>query len=389
MQRAARHRDRPRRAGRRRCERSDRPRGAGSGVHAAWTSACPRQRAPVRRSCRELADRCRGPGGARGLRVRPLHGGPRRRRRPTTARSWSAARLLGRPGLGHRAGSRPAVRSSWAARTGTRRSSTNMVTTLDHMSGGRAHRRPRRGVAGQRAHSPTASTCSPPGDRSDRFEESVAVVAALLRGGAVTTFDGTLLPAARTLRTRPAPVQERLPVLVAGGGERRTLPTAARYADVWHVVGRHPDGVRRQERASSTRPCRAVEPGPGRDPRGRRGFPLPGRHRLPPRQLEPYRAVCDEFVRVRLDRPPAAARRSSDLRVGARHERALPSPVRLSRPRHDERRGDGQRRRRSRPTGRKAITAPGDEHPGDRARRRGASRARTAPSRWRTARRRR
>ena len=110
----------------------------------------------------------------------------------------------------------------------------NMVAALDHVSGGRA-------IAGLGAgwqvneHAAYGIDLLSVRDRSDRFEETVHVVASLLREPR-TTFDGRFFPL-HDAPNQPAPVQERLPVLVAGKGERRTLRTAARYADVWHTWG--------------------------------------------------------------------------------------------------------------------------------------------------------
>ena len=81
-------------------------------------------------------------------------------------------------------------------------------------------------------------------------------------------------------------------MLVAGGGEKRTLPTAARYADVWHVWG-EPDGFAAKS-AKLDEACHAVD----RDPaeiRRATGFPFPVATDYR-EALEPYRAVCDEFV---------------------------------------------------------------------------------------------
>jgi alkanesulfonate monooxygenase SsuD/methylene tetrahydromethanopterin reductase-like flavin-dependent oxidoreductase (luciferase family) len=110
----------------------------------------------------------------------------------------------------------------------------NMVAALDHVSGGRA-------IAGLGAgwqvneHAAYGIDRLSVRDRSDRFEESVRVVASLLREPR-TTFDGRFFQLADA-PSQPAPLQDRLPVLVAGGGEQRTLRTVATYADVWHTWG--------------------------------------------------------------------------------------------------------------------------------------------------------
>lgn len=165
----------------------------------------------------------------------------------------------------------------------------NMVTTLDHLSGGRA-------IAGLGAgwqvneHLAYGIDLPPPGDLSDRFEETVAVVSSLLREER-TDFAGRFFRLVDA-PNKPAPVQDRLPVLVAGGGEKRTLPTAARYADIWHVWGR-PEGFAAKS-ALLEEACAAI----GRDPaeiRRATGFPYPVGTDYR-EALAPYREICDEFV---------------------------------------------------------------------------------------------
>jgi alkanesulfonate monooxygenase SsuD/methylene tetrahydromethanopterin reductase-like flavin-dependent oxidoreductase (luciferase family) len=165
----------------------------------------------------------------------------------------------------------------------------NQLTALDHVSGGRA-------IAGLGAgwqvneHAAYGLDLMNPHDLSDRFEESVAVISALLRDDR-TTFAGRFFQLADA-PNNPKPVQQRLPILVGGGGERRTIPTAAKYADSYHIWGSPERYAAKSARLDAA--CAAI----GRDPaeiRRATGFPYPVGTDYR-EALEPYRAVCDEFV---------------------------------------------------------------------------------------------
>ncbi len=72
-------------------------------------------------------------------------------------------------------------------------------------------------------------------DRLDRFEEACEIISGLLTQDR-TNFDG------RYYRITEAPLSPKaatgkLPLLVGGGGEKRTMRIAAKYADEWNVWG--------------------------------------------------------------------------------------------------------------------------------------------------------
>ena len=72
------------------------------------------------------------------------------------------------------------------------------------------------------------------GTRMDQLEEGIADPArpAPRRGRRRSTGTWFTRPSARN---EPRPVQDKLPIWVGGGGEKRTLRIAAQYADGWNV----------------------------------------------------------------------------------------------------------------------------------------------------------
>ncbi len=110
------------------------------------------------------------------------------------------------------------------------------AATLDHISDGRAIL----GIGGawmepeHRAHGIEFGTGF--GQRLDWLDESVGAMRALLDGESVTSPPGGHY-AFDNLRHHPLPLQSRLPIMIGGSGEKKTLRTVAKYADLWNAMG--------------------------------------------------------------------------------------------------------------------------------------------------------
>ena len=133
-----------------------------------------------------------------------------------------------------------------------------MATTLDHISGGRAIL----GIGGAWFEEEHLAFGLEFGDgfpeRLRWLAEALPIMRGMLRGETPTATGPRYH--ARAVRTDPRPIQERLPILVGGGGEQVTLKLVAKYADANNVGGGVAQ-VRRKE-AVLLRHCEAV----GRNP---------------------------------------------------------------------------------------------------------------------------
>src|SRR5487761_164373 len=107
----------------------------------------------------------------------------------------------------------------------------NIAAAVDHVSGGRLTL----GVGAGWQLNEHVAYGIPLGtvrERMDRFEEAVQVLRSLLDQPR-TTFAGQYYRL-QDAPNQPPPVQDRLPLLIGGAGERRTLRIAAQYADQWN-----------------------------------------------------------------------------------------------------------------------------------------------------------
>jgi F420-dependent oxidoreductase-like protein len=140
----------------------------------------------------------------------------------------------------------------------------NMAATLDVASGGRLEI----GLgAGWNQIETAAYGLELPAltERFDRLEEACEVIDSLLTKP-TTTLSGRYYQLSDA-RCEPKPIQHpRPPIIIGGGGERRTLRIAARWADQWNLAGgtldvfRHKLDVLREHCATVGRDPSAIEP---------------------------------------------------------------------------------------------------------------------------------
>jgi alkanesulfonate monooxygenase SsuD/methylene tetrahydromethanopterin reductase-like flavin-dependent oxidoreductase (luciferase family) len=145
-----------------------------------------------------------------------------------------------------------------------------MATALDHASNGRAALGLGAGWF-EREHRAFGFAYPSLKERLDRFEEAAIICRGLLDGNSVE-FDGKWFQA-HGARNDPPPVQTRLPLMIGGSGEKRTLPIVARCGDVWNADQDDVDSFRRRNSLLDTL-CRAN----GRDPQSierTAGLPAP------------------------------------------------------------------------------------------------------------------
>jgi F420-dependent oxidoreductase-like protein len=156
-----------------------------------------------------------------------------------------------------------------------------IVATLDVLSGGRA-------MCGlgaawfEREHRLYGWELPPRAERYRRLEDALELLP-LMWGPGSPRFEGRTLTVSEAI-CYPRPLQDRIPILVGGSGERRTLRLVARHADACNLFGdpdtvRHKVAVLREHCAAEGRdpatitithlaPARVVDPAEPRDGSG-------------------------------------------------------------------------------------------------------------------------
>ncbi len=116
------------------------------------------------------------------------------------------------------------------------------ITTLDHVSGGRATL----GIGAgwfELEHQSLGYEFGTFTDRFEKLEEALQIIVPMLRGEPVS-LDGKHYQVTDAVNS-PPPVS-RVPVMIGGSGERKTLRMVAQYADESNLVGVGPDDIGRK-----------------------------------------------------------------------------------------------------------------------------------------------
>jgi F420-dependent oxidoreductase-like protein len=118
------------------------------------------------------------------------------------------------------------------------------ATTLDVLSGGRAWFGI--GAAWNVHESKGLGFAFPPlRERFELLEDTLEMAHAMWSGGSGTgeAFEGRRVTATHLINSPQSISRPRVPILVGGGGERKTLRLVARYADACNIYGRSPEFV--------------------------------------------------------------------------------------------------------------------------------------------------
>ena len=134
----------------------------------------------------------------------------------------------------------------------------NMAASLDIVSGGRLELGLGAGWNEQETDA-YGIDLLPVGQRMDLFEEAVEVIDSLL-SNEFTTFQGKYFQLDQARCEPKGPQQPRTPIVIGGGGEKRTLRIAAKFAQHWNLPFVTPDTFLRKNEILVTH-CETV----GRD----------------------------------------------------------------------------------------------------------------------------
>jgi F420-dependent oxidoreductase-like protein len=118
------------------------------------------------------------------------------------------------------------------------------VTTLDVISGGRAIL----GIGAawnEEEHRAYGVPFPPIGERMNRLDEAVRICRGMF-DGRQSSFEGRFYQTQDAYNV-PRPLQSRVPILIGGGGERRTLRLVAEHADLCNVIGDPETGAHKLE----------------------------------------------------------------------------------------------------------------------------------------------